>query len=91
MKREFIEESGLTITNCYEFITIDCFWVTRNNLNMESLANFYIVEVSDEIVEPTEEGSTLVTVKKEDILSKLALPYHKEAIKLYLENNTNML
>ena len=85
LKREFIEESGLTITNYNEFITIDCFWITRNNKNMESLANFYITEVSDKIEKPTEELSKLITINSNDIISKLDLPYQKEAIKLYLE------
>lgn len=85
LKREFIEEAGLTVNNCYEFITIDCFWITRNNKNMESLANFYIVDVNDKIEQPTEELSKLVIIEKDEIISKLALPYQKEAVRLYLE------
>ena len=85
LKREFLEEAGLTITNCYEFITIDCFWITRNNKNMESLTNFYIVDICDKIQKPTEKLSKLVIIELEEIISKLELPYQKEAIKLYLE------
>jgi len=85
LKREFVEEAGLSITDCYEFITIDCFWVTQNNINMESLANFYIVEISDDIKDPTEDLSKLVVMNLNDILSQLALPYQKEAIKLYID------
>ena len=81
-KREFIEEAGLTITNIKDFITIDCYWLTRNNKNMNSLANFYIVEVSDKEVEPTEAGHELVKVTKEEILDLLPLPYHKKALLL---------
>ncbi len=89
LKREFIEEAGLTIINYHEFLTIDCFWNTRNNQNMESLANFYIVEVSDKIKTPTEKESKLVTINQNEILSKLALPYQKEAVKLYIEKYLN--
>ena len=53
---------------------------------MNSLANFYIVEVSDEEVEPTEAGHELVKVTKEEILDLLPLPYHKKAIEMYLED-----
>ena len=85
LKREFIEESGLTITECSEFVTIDCFWHTRDNRNMESLANFYIVKISDEIKEPTEKGSVLVKKSKEELIDGLQLPYQKKAIELFLE------
>lgn len=85
LKREFIEESGLTITECSNFVTIDCFWYTKDKRNMESLANFYIVKVSDIIIEPTEKDSKLVKVSKEELISKLPLPYQKKAIELYLE------
>lgn len=86
LKREFIEEAGLTITNIKDFITIDCYWLTRNNKNMNSLANFYIVDISDKIIEPTEDLSKLVILSKKEIEDKLALPYQKEAIKIFIEN-----
>lgn len=89
LKREFMEEAGLTIIDYSEFITIDCFWLTRDNDNMESLANFYIIEVSNKIENPTEKISKLELVDKNEILSKLPLPYHKEAIKIYLEQFLN--
>ena len=85
LKREFIEEAGLTITECNEFVTIDCYWLTKNQKNMESLANFYIVEVSDTVVLATEEGSKLVKVSEKELRDSLALPYQKKAIELYLE------
>lgn len=55
LEREFMEEAGLTITDIHEFITIDCYWFTRNKINMNSLANLYIVEVSNKEKKPTEE------------------------------------
>ena len=85
LKREFLEEAGLTITGCREFITIDCFWQTRNKKYMESLANFYIVEVSDNIIEATEKESKLVIAKPDNLEDKLLLPYQKEAIRLFFE------
>lgn len=91
LKREFIEESGLVVKEVSDFITIDCYWYTRSKTNMNSLANFYIVKVSDKIKEPTEEGSILVKVKEKDILEKLELPYQKKAIELFLEKKNKGL
>ena len=84
--REFMEEAGLTITRISEFVTVDCYWITRNSSNMNSLANFYIVEVDDLEKLPTEEGHELIKVSKEEILDLLALPYQKKAIEMYLED-----
>ena len=81
-----MEEAGLTVTDIHEFVTVDCYWFTRSKVNMNSLANFYIVEVSDEEVEPTEAGHELVKVTKEEILDLLPLPYHKKALEMYLED-----
>ena len=86
LEREFMEEAGLTVTDIYEFVTIDCYWVTRYKDNMNSLANFYIVKVNDEEVKPTEAGHELVKVTKDEILDLLPLPYHKKAIEMYLED-----
>lgn len=86
LKREFIEESGLTIKEIKEFITIDCFWVTRENKEMESLANFYIVNVDKKINEPTEKESKLVKTCMSEITEKIVLPYQKKAIELFLES-----
>lgn len=86
LEREFMEEAGLTVTDIHEFVTVDCYWFTRSKVNMNSLANFYIVEVSDEEVEPTEAGHELVKVTKEEILGLLPLPYHKKALEMYLED-----
>lgn len=86
LKREFIEEAGLIITDVIEFITIDCYWITKNNKHMNSLSNIYIVKVKDTIKEPTEKESKLIILDKKDILNNLSLPYQKEAIKLYIKN-----
>ena len=83
LKREFIEEAGLTIKDIEEFVTIDCYWITRNNDNMNSLANFYIVEINDEISKPTEKSSKLLILK--EIKDKLPLPYQNEAINLFYQ------
>ena len=51
---------------------------------MESLANFYIVELSKDSVKPTEEGHEPVWVSIEEVENILPLPYHKEGILQYL-------
>lgn len=86
LEREFMEEAGLTVTDIHEFVTVDCYWFTRSKVNMNSLANFYIVEVSDEEKEPTEAGHELLKVIKEEVFDLLPLPYHKKAIEMYLED-----
>ena len=85
LKREFIEESGYEILNITPFITINCFWLAAGKWPLESLANFYIVEVGKKICEPTEEGHTLEEVEIKDAENLLPLPYHKKALELYLK------
>lgn len=85
LRREAIEEAGLQVTEISDFVTIDCFWYTKDKRNMESLANFYLVKVSDEIVPATEDGSKLVYVGEDKILDNMVLPYQKKAIELYFE------
>ena len=59
--------------------------LSRNNDDMNSLANFYIVEIDNEIKEPTEEISRLVILEKTEIKDKLSLPYQREAFNLFFE------
>ncbi|MBQ6324106.1 MAG: NUDIX domain-containing protein [Bacilli bacterium] len=85
LKREAIEEAGLQVLEINDFVTIDCFWHTIDNREMESLANFYLVKVSDEILEATENVSNLVILDEKELLKRLSLPYQKKAIELYLQ------
>lgn len=85
LKREFLEESGLRVTSINEFVTIDCFWITKTNFHMNSLANFYIVKIDESRSAPIEAECELITVSKDEILSLLPLPYQKKAIELFLE------
>ena len=85
LKREFLEESGLRVTSINEFVTIDCFWITKTNFHMNSLANFYIVKIDESRSAPIAAECELITVSKDEILSLLPLPYQKKAIELFLE------
>ena len=67
LKREFMEEAGCNITKIEELCTIDCFWITREKKNMESLANIYIVEISENIVEPSENCNKLKIIDLKDV------------------------
>lgn len=89
LRREFIEEAGLKIKEIIPFVTIDCYWHTRDDHEMNSLANFYIVKVEDDILEPTESVSKLVLVSKDEIMSKLLLPYQYKAMQMFLDWNKN--
>lgn len=89
LKREFLEESGLKITSITDYITIDCYWITKTGFHMNSLANFYIVEIDDDKTNPTEDECELAIVTKNAILSLLPLPYQKKVIEIFLEKNSN--
>ncbi len=87
LKREFLEESGCLVKKAKELYTIDCYWVTRDNINMESLAHIFLVEIDDKILLPLEKESELIIMDKNHILEKLELPYQKKAIEMYLNEN----
>ena len=79
LKREFKEESGLSIKNIKEFITIDYFWLAGGNYPLESLAHFYIVEIDSNLNIHHEYKYEYIDIDKLD----LQLPYQKKAIELY--------
>ena len=85
LRREFIEEVGYEIKEIMPFTTIDCFWLAGGKWPLESLANFYIVQVGNKICDPTEEGHKEEEVGLKEVVNLLPLPYHKKAIELYLE------
>ena len=85
LKREFVEESGYEILNIKPFVTIDCFWLAAGKWPLESLANFYLVELGEKISEPIEEGHILEEIKIEEANNVLPLPYHKKALELFLK------
>lgn len=83
LKREFLEESGCILKKAKKFITIDCYWTTKDNKYMESLSHFYIVKIDKKILKPLEECSSLVIIEKGNVLNLLKLPYQIEGIKRY--------
>ena len=70
-----------------ELYIIDCCWVTRNNVNMRSVAHIFLVDIEDNILEPLEKKSRLVIINKDMVLEKLELPYQIKAIEMYLKAN----
>ena len=87
LKREFLEEAGLEIIKFKYLCTVDCYWFTRNKVNMNSLSNIYIVEVSDNELEPLEKGSKLVICDKKFLLEHIFLPYQVEGLIEYFKIN----
>lgn len=85
LRREFLEESGFSITKIKELATVDCFWLADGKWPLESLANFYIVEVADMHTSPTEEGHRPEFVDIDKVQSLLPLPYQKRALKYFFE------
>lgn len=87
LRREFLEESGCMVKKSQELYIIDCCWVTRNNVNMRSVAHIFLVDIEDNILEPLEKKSRLVIINKDMVLEKLELPYQIKAIEMYLKAN----
>lgn len=85
LKREFIEESGYELLNIKPFVTIDCFWLAGGKWPLESLANFYIVEIGQKVCEPIEEGHIAQRVILENVENLLPLPYQNKALELFCE------
>ncbi|MBE7074087.1 MAG: NUDIX domain-containing protein [Clostridiales bacterium] len=90
LKREFIEESGYSIQKITPVITIDCFWLAAGKWPLESLANFYLVDLGEKLCEPTEEGHIVDEIDMKDIESLLPLPYHKKALEIFINNVDTM-
>ena len=86
LRREFIEESGYELKEVKPFTTIDCFWLAAGKWPLESLANFYIVQVGEKACEPTEEGNIVEEVDLYEAQKLLPLPYHKKALELFLND-----
>lgn len=89
LKREFKEETGLIIKSMKEFIQIDCFFKNLDNEVVEILANFFIVETEENKTDSIE-NFELIELSIEELISKLNLPYQKEAIKEYLQHKSNI-
>ncbi|MBR2468481.1 MAG: NUDIX domain-containing protein [Clostridia bacterium] len=86
LAREFEEEAGYTVKSIKELVCVDCFWFTWGNYPMNTKANMFVVEVDMEnIGMPTEEGHEVFWVPTDEVLNLLPLPYHKAAMKYYLE------
>ena len=85
LEREFLEESGYSITSIKELVCIDCYWLAAGKYPMESKANIFVVEVDEENnKEPSEEGCKAEWIDLNLAMEKLPLPYHKKAIEYYL-------
>ena len=82
--REFLEESGCKIKSIKEFCTIDCFWITKTNYHMDSLAHFFLVDIENEIKKPLEKESKLVIENIDNVINKLEVPYQRKAMEIYI-------
>ena len=89
LKREFVEESGYEILSLTPFVTVDCYWLAGGQWPLESLANFYLVEVGNQVCEPTEEGHTVHEVELNEVNDLLPLPYHRKALELFYDKLDN--
>lgn len=81
LKREFLEEAGIKIKNIKHFITIDCFWLADSNYPMESLANFYYVDIDKYLDIECESNYEFIDIN--DIEFKL--PYQKKAFEILMK------
>lgn len=86
LKREFIEESGYSISNFKELVTIDCYWLAANKYPMLSRANIFVIEVDLSTKKaPLENDCYPEWIDIVDAKELLPLPYHKKAIEYYME------
>ena len=81
LKREFLEEVGVTIKDIQYFLSIDCFWLAGENHPMESLAHFYSMDIDK--VQSNECEGTYEFIPIESL--ELPLPYQRKAVELYLK------
>jgi 8-oxo-dGTP diphosphatase len=86
LKREFLEEVGIKIKDIKEFITIDCFWLAGGDYPMESLANFYKIDI-DEYLENVETEGVYKFVNMNELT--LPLPYQEKALELIKKEVNN--
>ena len=84
LKREFLEEIGCEIVNANKLCDIDCYWLTRNKKNMESLTHIYVVEISDVFNNPLEAGSELIRLTIDEARLALKLPYQQKALEVFI-------
>ena len=79
LEREFREEVGIKIKDIKELFTIDCFWLAGGDYPMESLANFYKIDM-DEYLENVETEGDYKFVNINELI--LPLPYQEKALEL---------
>ncbi len=79
LKREFLEEVGIKIKNIKRFITIDCYWLAGGDYPMDSLANFYLIDIDKYIDGEYESTYEFIDINEID----LPLPYQKKALEMY--------
>lgn len=92
LKREFLEEAGLTITEIKPLVCVDCFWLAAGKYPMESKANIYEVSVDlSHKIKPLEEDHETQWVDISNAIELLPLPYHKEALYFYFNQNNKSL
>ena len=84
LRREFLEESGYELIDINPFVTIDCFWLAGGRWPLESLANFYLVQVGEQFSNPLEEDCSIEEIDLKQVKNLLPLPYHKKALDMFL-------
>lgn len=83
--REFKEEIGYSIKNIKPLFTIDCFWLAGGKWPIESLANFYYVELDKKNSKDSESKAEYIHIEK--ALDLINLPYQKKALEIYIKEN----
>ena len=81
LRREFLEEAGIKIKNIKHFITIDCFWLASNNYPIESLSNFYYIDIDKYLDIECESSYEFIDINNINI----PLPYQKKALELFIK------
>jgi len=89
LEREFLEESGYSITCVKKLVRIDCYWLAANKYPMLSRANIFEVNVDLNNKKQALESDCYVEwVDIENAINLLPLPYHKKALDFYIEKHS---
>lgn len=86
LKREFLEETGYSVTSFKELVRIDCYWLAANKYPMLSRANIFEVEIDLSNKKDALENDCFVEwIDIDNCNDLLPLPYHKKALEYYIE------
>ncbi len=87
LTREFLEETGMTVTNSKKLIDVVSRGRKKNGEYLEQLSHVFMVDVAEQIQKPIEDWHEVVWVKSKDVVSMVSNRWQKVLFENYLLNN----